>query len=316
MKDQFGFPRAGICDWQLFTPAGNTTSWATWNKPKGARMVYMEAISGGGGGGGGFTRATTADGAGGGGGGCSGITRWFGPAHMVPDVLFIQAGLGGLGVGSGGGTAGSGGISYVSIGPYPAGSVANFTVDNNLFLMSGAAGPTGGGTGTGTTAGAAGAAGTIAVIGSQNRGGYAQFWAATVGLVGFIGGAIADGAGAAATNVLSDGVPFSGGAGGSGSTGGNVNGGQVTGAGIFQTIRGGTGTGAAIHGGGGYSWSPQSGMFLASTGGSGGASVDNGTGGNGGKGGFPGSGGGGGGAGTTGGRGGDGGNGCVIITCW
>lgn len=318
MIDSFGFPKSGNCDFQLFRPSGNTTSWQTWVKPKGAKMIYMMAISGGGGGGGGFTRATTADGAGGGGGGCSGITRIMLPACMVPDALYVQAGLGGLGVSSGGGTAGSGGISYVSMGPYPAGTLANFTVDNNLFLMSGAAGPTGGGTGTGTTAGAAGAAGTIAVIGSQNRGGYAAFWAATVGLVGFIGGAITDGAGAAASNVLSDGVPFSGGAGGSGSTGANVTGGAVTGAGIFQTIPGGTGTTTAINGGGGYSWNPEgnASSFMASTGGSGGAAVDAGTGGNGGKGGFPGSGGGGGGAGTTGGRGGDGGDGCVVIISW
>lgn len=316
MREQFNLPSPGVCDVQLFRPMGNTTSWAQWNKPRGAQMIYMVAISGGGGGGGGFTGISTADRAGGGGGGCSGIARFFGPAHMVPDVLYIQAGLGGLGVGSGGGTAGSGGISYVSMGPYPAGTLANFTVDNNLFLMSNAVGPTGGGTGTGTTAGAAGAAGTIAVIGSQNRGGYAGMWFATVGLVGFIGGAITDGAGAAATNVLSDGVPFSGGAGGSGTTGGNVAGGQVTGAGIFQTIPGGTATGGM--GGGGYSWNPEgnASSFMASTGGSGGGSADAAAGGNGGKGGFPGSGGGGGAGGTTGGRGGDGGDGCVVIICW
>jgi len=316
MVNMFGVPTAGVCDYQVFRPSGNTTSWAHWVKPRGAQMIYMMAISGGGGGGGGFTGASAADRAGGGGGGCASIARFFGPACMVPDNLYIQAGLGGLGVGSGGGTAGSGGISYVSMGAFPAGTLANFTVDNNLFLMSGAAGPTGGGTGTGTTAGAAGAAGTIPVITAQNRGGYAGMWFGTVGLVGFIGGAVADGAGDAASNVLSDGVPFSGGAGGSGSTGANVTGGAVTGAGIFQTIPGGTGTGAAIHGGGGYSWDPYSSNFMASTGGSGGAAVDAGVGGNGGKGGFPGSGGGGGGAGTTGGRGGDGGDGCVVIICW
>lgn len=311
----FGLPEAGACDFKVFRPAGNTTSWQHWAKPRGANMIYMMAIGAGGGGGGGFSRATTADGAGGGGGGTGAVARFFGPACMVPDNLYIQVGIGGLG-GAAGATGTAGGISYVSMGGYPAGTLANFTVDNNLFLMSNAAGAGAGGGGTATTAGAAGAAGTIPVIGSQNRGGYAGMWFGTVGLVGFIGGVITDGAGANATNVLSDGVPFSGGAGGSGSTGANVNGGQVTGAGFYQTIPGGTGTGAAINGGGGYSWDPNSSMFLSSTGGSGGASVDAAQGGNGGKGGFPASGGGGGGAGTTGGRGGDGGDGCVIIICW
>lgn len=313
MVPMYGLPEPGVCDVKVFRPAGNTTSWSSWVKPRGAQMIYMMAIGAGAGGGGGFTRATTADGAGGGGGGTGAIARFFGPACMVPDMLYIQAGLGGIGAAANG-NGGAGGISYVSLGPFPAGSVANFTVDNNLFLMSNAAGAGGGAGGSGTTAGAAGAAGTIPVIGSQNRGGYAGMWFGTVGLVGFIGGVIADGAGAAATNVLTDGVPMSGGAGGSGSTGANVSGGNVTGAGIFNTILGGTAT--FPDGGGGYSWEEKSGMFLASTGGSGGAAIDAAQGGNGGKGGFPGSGGGGGGAGTTGGRGGDGGNGCVIIICW
>lgn len=313
MIDSYGLPKLGLCDVQIYRPAGNTTSWSHWVKPKGADMIYIMAIGGGAGGGGGFTGVSGADRGGGGGGGTGAITRFFGPALMVPDVLYVQAGLGGLGAAAGG-TGTAGGISYVSAGPFPAGSVANFTVDNNLFVMSNAAGAGGGGGGTGAAAGAAGAAGTISVITSQNRGGYAGMWFATVGLVGFIGGAVADGAGAAANNVLGDSVPLSGGAGGSGSTGANVTGGAVTGAGIFQTIPGGTATNP--NGCGGYSWNPESGLFLASTGGSGGAAIDAAAGGNGGTGGFPGSGGGGGGAGTTGGRGGDGGDGCVIIISW
>ncbi len=316
MVNMFGFPGPGVCDFKVYYPSGNTTSWSSWVKPRGAQMIYMMAISGGGGGGGGHTRVAGGDGGGGGGGGTGAIARFFGPACMVPDTLYVQAGAGGLGGTAGGGGGGQPGISYVSIGGYPSGTLASFTVDNNLFLQSHSGGSIAGGGGGAATAGAAGAAATIPVITSQNRGGYAGMWFGTVGLVGFIGGAIADGAGAAATNVLSDGVPFSGGAGGSGSTGANVTGGQVTGAGIFQTIPGGTGTGTAIHGGGGYNWDPYSGLFLASTGGSGGASVDAGVAGNGGKGGFPASGGGGGGAGATGGSGGPGGDGCVIIICW
>lgn len=316
LPEAYDLPPYGRCDRKMFWQSGgaNATTanrWNTWYKPQGCSMVYMWGCSGGGGGGGGFTRASTADGAGGGGGGAAGVVRLLMAAIHVPDILYVQAGWGGLGVGSGGGTAGSGGISYVSAGPYPAGSLANLTTDNNLYLMSNAVGPTGGGTGTGTTAGAAGAAGTIAVIGSQNRGGYAMSWDATVGLVGFIGGAITDGAGAAATNALSDGVPFSGGAGGSGSTGANVAGGAVSSAGICPQLNGGN-TAGLPNGCAGYElFNP----FMFSTGGSGGAAIDAGAGGHGGRGGF-GSGGGGGGAGTTGGTGGNGGSGLVIIIAW
>lgn len=313
--DNFGLPPDKRENMMVYYPEASTNAWQKWEKPRGCAMVYMIAIGGGAGGGGGFTRATTADGAGGGGGGTGAVARVLLPAFMVPDHLYVQPGAGGLG-GAASSTGTAGGISYVSMGAYPAGSVANMTTDNNLFLMSNAAGAVAGGGGTGTAAGPAGAAGTIAVITAQNRGGYMAHWFATVGLVGFIGGAVADGAGAAATNVLGDSVAMSGGAGGSGSTGGNVTGGAVTGAGIFQTIPGGTGTGAAINGCGGYNWDPYGNQPLMSTGGSGGASVDAAQAGNGGNGGFPGSGGGGGGAGTTGGIGGKGGDGVVIIIAW
>ena len=318
MKNTFDLIKPGVCDVQIFRTAGNTTSWQSWVKPRGASMIWMFAISGGGGGGGGFTGLATVDRGGGGGGGSAGITRFMGPAMMVPDNLYVQVGAGGLGVGSGGGTAGSGGISYISVGAYPAGTLANFTVDNNLFLMSGAAGPGGGGTGTGVAVGAAGAAGTVAVIGSQNRGGYAGFWGSTVGIIGSAGGAIAGGAGVAA-NTLGDFVPFGSGAGGGGAgnaSASNFAGGAITGAGIYQTIPGGSAT--DVNGGGGYNWTPETtgSAFMSSTGGSGGAGMDAAAGGNGGKGGFPGGGGGGGGAGTTGGRGGDGGDGVVVIISW
>lgn len=321
MQDQFGFLKSGQCDWKLFMPNG-LSGFTTWSKPKGVKMIYMMAISGGSGGGGGFTGVSGADRAGGGGGGCSGITRFYGPACMVPDILYISVGVGGQGVGSGGGRGGAGTLSYVTIGPYPSGSVNDFGFTSalgNLFIVSNSlTANVGGNTGTGTTAGAAGGAVGVSAAANMTRGGYAGFFASTAGLVGFIGGVVADGAGAAATNVLSAGVPFSGGAGGSGSTGANVAGGNVTGAYYFNTIPGGTGTGADIHGGAGYSWNPEgnASSFMASTGGSGGAAVDAGVGGNGGKGGFPGSGGGGGGAGTTGGKGGDGGDGCVLIISW
>ena len=54
MKDTFNLIKPGVCDVQIFRTAGNTTSWQSWVKPRGASMIWMFAISGGGGGGGGF----------------------------------------------------------------------------------------------------------------------------------------------------------------------------------------------------------------------------------------------------------------------
>lgn len=311
--DQFGLPPGKKGDVQIFYPESSTGSWQKWEKPRGCTMVYAIAIGGGGGGGGGFTRASTFDGAGGGGGGTGAVTRMVLPAFMVPDMLYVQPGNGGLGSTGSGVNGSAGGISYVSMGAYPAGTVANLTVDENLFLMSNAAGAGGGAAGSATTAGAAGVAGTISVITSQNRGGYIANWFSNVGKIGALGGAIADGAGAPAV-ALGDFIPLSGGAGGSGSTGANVAGGAIGGAGIIQTIPGGSTT--LPNGNGGFTWAgPFSNMQLMSTGGSGGASIDAGPAGHGGVGGFPGSGGGGGGAGATGGGGGKGGDGTVIFIC-
>jgi hypothetical protein len=143
------------------------TQWETWQKPRGVSMVQILCIGGGAGGGGGFSAAAGNPRGGGGSGGASGVSRVTIPAFLLPDRLYIQVGAGGQGVGSGGGTGGSGILSYVAVAPD--------TTVSNVIVLSGAAAPTGGGTGTAAAVGAAGVAGTIAVIGSMPLAGLGQF---------------------------------------------------------------------------------------------------------------------------------------------
>src|SRR3972149_4348519 len=133
------FPTADIQIFNIPCTVTNT-QWKTWIKPRGKSMMQIICIGGGGGGGGGFTGIATSARGGGGSGGSSAVTRITMPLSFVPDILFVQTGAGGQGVGSGGGTAGAGILSYVSIHP-------NITASNNI-VISGAAGAGGGGTGT------------------------------------------------------------------------------------------------------------------------------------------------------------------------
>ncbi len=313
MLDVLDLPNSfGGADVQVFTRPTVTTNkdFSTWIKPRGKTMLWMLCVGGGGGGGGGFTRAAGNAGAGGGGGGGSAQARLTIAACCVPDVLWIQVGAGGVGKSSGGGTAGSGILSYVSIMP----DVGNAL---NIVLKSGAAAAVGGGTGTGTTAGAAGTAGTINTIaGSPLAGnGIYQFIA---GQVGIIGGAAA-GAVGGDQSLPTTGVTCMGGAGGAGTTSADFHGGcngpgGVSAMQLLAQYGGATPVAGSVDGAGGYLLGPPSAPWWSFSGQGGGAS-NSGIGGNGGYGG-PGSGGGGGGAGTTGGRGGDGGSGIVIIVAW
>jgi len=280
---------------QVFGPAGATVQ--PWRKPAGAKMIHIVCIGGGGGGGGGFTRASLSAGGGGGGGGSAAITRMTIDASLIPDMLYISVGMGGLGsIGSG--AAGGQSIVYLPL-------TSGFTGNGSIFLF--ANGGTAGLVGTSTTGGPAGAAGTIA---ASPTWGTLGTWVSITGQAGIIGGAITA---VVPTAVVWGSLFISGGAGGGGVTSANVAaaGGNITGPvgnSILSTIPGGGNTG--LPGGQGYD------LFGAppiSSGGSGGGAFGTGPGGRGGDGGF-GSGGAGGGSGTTGGRGGDGGDGRVIIT--
>jgi hypothetical protein len=315
-------PPSTMGDVQVFNaPANAITQWQQWVKPRGITMVRMILIGGGGGGGAGFTRASTNAGGGGAGGACSGVAVHDFPAYILPDILKVSVGLGGLG-GSGSGVAGGNATSsYVATG---VGLTAGSTIPNVIAESNAANTPGGGAAGANTGAATGGAVPQIATKGRQ---GWAQVYSTSVFTVGIVGAA--GGTPTAAGTAVTGGwtlIPLSPGAGGGGvtSVGTGFAGGAISLNASFDfadgalsasnIIPGGTaGSGAAVGGNG--SAGIQLLRPLVMTGGSGGGSADGQAGGIGGKGGI-GCGGGGGGSGTTGGRGGDGGNGIVIMISW
>src|SRR5690606_740139 len=85
----------------IFTASG------TWVKPSGAKVVYVQVISGGGGGAGGSGGSNSRGGGGGGSGG--NVTAWF-VADSLPSSVPVTVGAGGLG-GAMGQIGGDGGQS-------------------------------------------------------------------------------------------------------------------------------------------------------------------------------------------------------------
>ena len=149
MIDLSYFQNTGNVNTQTFTNAG---SWATWQKPRGAKFVNILCIGAGGGGGGGFQTGSGTK-TGGSGGGSGGLVKVQYPASILPDILYVQPGLGGAG-GVGGATGvvtagGNGNRSFVSIIP-------NTTSASNIVVTSGAVAATGGQSGsTSSTVGVA-----------------------------------------------------------------------------------------------------------------------------------------------------------------
>lgn len=292
------------------SPAGTLgDTWNSWHRPRGIKMVYILCIGAGAGGGGGFTRAAGNAGGGGGSGGSSSIARLLIPADCLPDTIYIYTPSGGLGVGSGGGTAGAGLAAMVANYPSNFGAIIS-----NTILISGGGNATGGGTGTGAAVGGAGGSANVAAITDCPLAGMG-IPAFIVGQAGRAGGAVA---GAVGVNgvIPVTGLLTSGGAGGAGTTAADFAGGGFTAIsnGNISSIRPIAPAAGSFNGCDGPAlWSPGNTMFFF--GGCGGSSSNAGVGGAGGRGAI-GAGGGGGGAGTTGGRGGDGGPGMVMITCW
>ena len=127
--------------------------WQTWRKPRGINWVYIIGVGGGGSGSVGGSAATT--GGGGGGGGSGSQTTVLIPASMIPDVLYILAGQGGIS-GTTVALAGvAGNPTYVLIEPD-----TTLTVNMTLLLANG--GAAGGAEATGGSPGGAG--GTLATI--------------------------------------------------------------------------------------------------------------------------------------------------------
>jgi hypothetical protein len=100
-----------------------TTEWHTWTNP---RKEYNNAIilaAGGGGSGGIYDQGGSS---GNGAGGAGGFGHIYCPLSLLPDTLYIQVALGGLGV-SGARSAGrTGGTTYISM--YPSISTANLLI--------------------------------------------------------------------------------------------------------------------------------------------------------------------------------------------
>lgn len=297
----------------FYAVSSGSTQWQTWQKPNGAKMVHIYVLGGGAGGGGGRTGAVNTGG-GGGGGGSTAISIGLFPACMLPDILYISVGKGGIG-GSANTAGGNGELSYVS--------VSASTNTTAVLMQSGEAAATGGGAGTSSLAGSAGVASTIWVYTNDIWSQLGQI-SAIAGTNGTAGGSTS-GAGVNLTLGLS----VSGGAGGGGesSTSSSFKGGDILSTMYgFTTLTGGVANAAdnTINGAVGYTYSfpsfnssTRGPMLFTGGAGGGGANTSGRNGGRGGNGSF-GSGGGGGGAAYqgTGGTGGDGGGGLVMITSW
>ncbi|CAB5221191.1 hypothetical protein UFOVP245_93 [uncultured Caudovirales phage] len=261
-----------------------------WAVPNGVKAIRMMVIGGGSAGNHATLGTSGTTRVGGAGGNPGSITTVTFLRIMLPDILYLKCGTGGLGATTSGGTGSVGTASSISIDPA------------GLYVIAYAPG--------GTTAGTAGAA----AAGPSNHPFSFSALAVNVPTNGFIGGG---GGSAAGTSVpIGSQYPLCGGAGGGGGTTANIYsaGGAITGTGwtIGVNIPGGTtlgGTGSA--GAAGFiSFRP----FFATGGSGGGGGVIPGAGGDG----APGCGGGGTGGGNSANptRSGNGGPGLIILTCW
>jgi hypothetical protein len=314
MLDISHLPKSTPSNLDYFYNTGGTSSWVTWEKPRGIIMLEMICIGAGGGGSGGYCRNTNASRSGGAGGGSGGFTRLLIPSVFLPDVLYIFVGKGGAGGAASfvnviaGGVGGAGSVSYVSIAP-----------STDAIYVACYANGGGGGQVAGTTGATAGTAAAIAAQTSAVMSGLGLFTA----LAGQAGSNGVVNATATAITYPTTGLLLSGGSGAGGGTtgvGGNITAPTQSSFSIFATRNGGTAGNPGTGGDGGLS------LFqpLLFTGGSGGGTGNsivagaNTAGGKGGNGGL-GSGGGGGGSGQLvggSGAGGDGGDGLIIIRSW
>jgi hypothetical protein len=141
--------------------------WQTWTKPNDAMLIHILCIGGGGGGGSGKKDSSVINRFGGGGGGSAAVTSMFVPAFLIPDTLYVQVALGGVGgaaqtintVNGNNGTAS--GTSYVALYPSYTG-----TEYGNLLLS--AIGGFGGGGGFNVGSGRGGDGGTSTSVGATS----------------------------------------------------------------------------------------------------------------------------------------------------
>lgn len=280
--------------------SGGSTNWQIWNKPKNINKVHFFCIGGGGAGGGGQQSGSNQL-TGGGGGAGSTILQSVYQSFLLPDILYVRVGSGGIGS-SIAGTAG--GISYVSV--YPN------ILSSNLVAISGTS------AGGGTNGSAGGAGGIIGTEASPSIAAFLSMSEFTTfpGIAGTAGSIT----GTTPSNIigLTNSI-LTGGAGGGGAgflSGSEVPGASITANGLSPLIAGGTVVigGSSRPGGNGITYNIP---FFSTGGAGGGASYGSAAaiGGAGGRAGIGSGGGGGGGGGGTAGIGGNGGNGIIIIYC-
>lgn len=101
MSYPFNYPTPQNANIQIFREGGSSSDWV---KPQGASFVWFTLI---GGGGGGFKTGTFNSQSG---GGSAAVTNFMGPAFLMPDVLRVNVGAGGINSTS---TATAGGASTV-----------------------------------------------------------------------------------------------------------------------------------------------------------------------------------------------------------
>lgn len=208
----------------------NLLQWQTWRKPRGAKFIYMLGVGAGASGASGINTGVSS---GGGAGGTSGAqTIVMIPAMLVPDVLYVQCGIGGTGVATSGSLGNAGTNTYVAIGPTNGTAIA--VTDTILYAPGGAvatAQPT-------ASLGGTSAAGAGQVIGNMPLAARGFFFPTASG-AGFAGGSST----AAGTLItfpqLGSLVCGGAGGGGSGTTGG-------AGGAIIFTIAGSNGTEFAV----------------------------------------------------------------------
>jgi hypothetical protein len=137
--------------------SNRTAPFITWNKPPGINFVQIIAIGAGGGGGGGRANDDSNLVYGAVGGSNGAYTVCFYPASLLPDIIYIQLGLGGAGgtgtgIGVTGGNGSAGGVTYVTW--YPSIAASSYAL---LAALGG-----NGGSG-GATVGRAGATNAAAI---------------------------------------------------------------------------------------------------------------------------------------------------------
>jgi len=140
MLDLGYFQNSGNVNTQTFTNAG---SWVTWLKPRGAKFVNIFCIGAGSGGGGGFLTGSGAK-SGGQGGSTGGYVRLQLQASILPDLLYVQTGVGGTG-GTGGNPSTAGGNatkSYVCLIPDTSSASNIVCTSGNVVATGGVGGST------------------------------------------------------------------------------------------------------------------------------------------------------------------------------